>query len=698
MSPMDDDRSMFESDLPAATEPVEEQRNYIQELDALDNAPYTPQRDTTRTEPQPENAPVETSQTYDFFKQSGAEDRLSFEREIAKRDEAKSARAKSEAGLFGKWGQLSEKEQGEWATRELDDAKAERSFWDGARQRYDAMRTAGEERGRAIDESIPEASDYLKAFGRLSPLGIVGQATTDYLSRKIDTERAEAAKRIGTAEQIIAGKREGAIVGPTRAYTEGFITGVTDSVLAKAIQGVGEGWGYARMAMGKSDAPTDNNIYAVGKWIENKTKEYFPGDPARQEEFAAKFAQGAGSMVGFMGPTLAASVFTRVTPRVAGTIAGTLGAFSQSGAMFDEATQAALKRGDPVDEKTRLLAYLAGFPIGATEAVPVAELFSRPGGQIARAALIQMVEEGGQEYVQTVLENLTARHLYDPDRNWDDGAWEGLAIGAILGGGMGAGAATVARRTGRTVAEPPVVRPRTPEEEPPEVKAMLEGPPSRLGQGLGEIAQQSQDVGTGVRQLMDRPAAPLPPDVMEALRQFAPELASKYEAEAAPAQPEAAAAPQETTAVEEAPAERPTSVTPEEAADREEEITTELPAVAADAEQYLVDTERTDVVLTDAENRRITDLWLDGVPVDQGVEQVLAARAPAEPVVRAPEQPAAPVARETPSVPLEDIDVEIEVEVAGEGPQTLQLPASEAVRMIDRRLTALERLRECLAA
>ena len=80
----------------------------------------------------------------------------------------------------------------------------------------------------------------------------------------------------------------------------------------------------------------------------------------------------------------------------------------------------------PVDENDILAATLLSVPIGATEAFPIAHLFHGQKVDWLKRIFAQAYEEGGQECVQQVAENFTARAHYDDKRKWDDNAWDGL--------------------------------------------------------------------------------------------------------------------------------------------------------------------------------------------------------------------------------------------------------------------------------
>jgi hypothetical protein len=265
----------------------------------------------------------------------------------------------------------------------------------------------------------------------------------DWLERKVQENIAGAQQRQREADEIAAGTRP----GPTgeiqtelgRATARGLVT-----TTANTLKGAAYGYQYARR--GTMSEAAETKIYELAAVIDEWARQTFPNDPARQHEMSVMLAEGTGSMVTFMGPGLAASMLTRGGPTLLAWLAtaatsGTTGALAQSGAMTDDALRAMRAGrtvgGEPVtEEMVRRVFPWAAF-LGATEAAPIAHFLNRTGGTLALNVITQMIEEGGQEFVQQVGENVVARSHYDDLRQWDDNAWSGLAVGAILGGSMG---------------------------------------------------------------------------------------------------------------------------------------------------------------------------------------------------------------------------------------------------------------------
>ncbi len=194
-------------------------------------------------------------------------------------------------------------------------------------------------------------------------------------------------------------------------------------------------------------------LYRAGETIDQTVRDYFPTNPEYQDEFLADVFGGLGSMGGFMlafavtrGPTQAVVSRTGLTTatlpgRVGiGAIQATptagLGITIQQSMAFENA----LRAGADID-----VAFDAAYSpyttiAGASEAVPIANFFNRAdkasGGQISaaiRRMVIQGTEEGIQEGFQTVMENLTAQDLYDPERQLWTGAPYASGVGFTTG-------------------------------------------------------------------------------------------------------------------------------------------------------------------------------------------------------------------------------------------------------------------------
>jgi N12 class adenine-specific DNA methylase/predicted kinase len=354
------------------------------------------------------------------------------------RDAEERARVQSSYGLFGSsWGLYDDEGSKNWATGEQTAAQDSIAFWTKTR---DYLRTRRERMGEAAKGATTGTFTLLPGLPGIkvpTPEG-ASHGFQDWAERKADENIEHAQLRKSLADEMVAGERESAKVKPWLAMSRSLAKGVTQDVIANLLKGAGAGLSYAQNAIdGTSfEASENSEFYKLGQLIEAKTEEAFPDDPARAHEFKIKLARGAGSMVGFYGPGLAYQMIAKAGPKAMMAMTAGMGSGAQSGAMYEDASRAMAERPGEVTEEDRFKAWLAGIGTGATEALPLGHWLSGPGSGTFRKALAEAWEEGGQEFTQAFLENIAAAQLYDPDRKWDDNAWEGMAIGGLLGAKM----------------------------------------------------------------------------------------------------------------------------------------------------------------------------------------------------------------------------------------------------------------------
>lgn len=169
--------------------------------------------------------------------------------------------------------------------------------------------------------------------------------------------------------------------------------------------------------------------------VDSMMESLMPGDKARSKDFFTKLTAGGGGMVGFMAAGLAANVIG-LPVSAATTMVGAL----QGGS--DQFTDAE-KFG--ANGMQKLLAYLGGAGLGATEAIPInralASLEHATGGVVSRllqTTASSSLEEFIQELGQSIGQDIVAQKIYDENRSIDWGeAFENAAVGGILGAMMG---------------------------------------------------------------------------------------------------------------------------------------------------------------------------------------------------------------------------------------------------------------------
>lgn len=191
----------------------------------------------------------------------------------------------------------------------------------------------------------------------------------------------------------------------------------------------------------------DRPLYRAGEVMDEVVRDAMPVNPEHQEEFMTKVFGGLGSVVGYMTVFATTRRPTQaVTKRLGGgkgvTLAGQTAATAGVGITTQQAFafEGALREGADID--VAFDAMYSGYTMaaGASEAVPILNFMRRAdkmtGGQITKAlkrAAIQGTEEAAQEVFQSIMENLTAQDLYDPERQLWGGTGEAGSIGFTTG-------------------------------------------------------------------------------------------------------------------------------------------------------------------------------------------------------------------------------------------------------------------------
>jgi len=611
-----------------------QERDLKTELDALDEQSANP------VESWPEN--VFSQGTSDAVKALGVEDaiaRATQEQEAARKAEqeqsvidnareavridAENAQAQQRRGVFGdSFGVLTPEESQTAAKSEYDWSK------------WLADRTAkGAEFFNQPSQSI------LDSVLKYNPVGLIQGATM----RGLD---ASQGKRFKAAEDVMEGRAPMPELTPTRAFIENTIRGAANAFVVDTIQSLGIARGYATKLSGgkyleqadqlKVD-PSDDPLYKIGLNVEEFVKKQFPGDAARQQQFAQQLAQGVGSTAGFAGSGWLGKV-AGLGERGVLALIGLTGAASQSAQTFKEVT-AALKKGDAT-ETDRTLNMLAAIALGATEAAPFAPTIG-PGlklGARAASAIEQATEESLQEGVQQFGQNLVTQQTYDPNQTLMEGVPEGMAIGGLTGGAFGGamgGHANVAAQSGdnKPVQEARLRTPNTATDAGPAAPAdtrpvapMMEGPAQRGAPGTrAEPEVFSEPDLEAARKAIQQAAQGLPLDTVAEpapVEETAPEpTAEPVEAETGDANTQIA---NEVSNFLDIPDEYRADV--EDAVRAVDQMVSDdqldLPAVFADIEQYLAENE-IDTDISDDDVKAIARAVYEGKDLGAAVDRAL---------------------------------------------------------------------------
>lgn len=231
-----------------------------------------------------------------------------------------------------------------------------------------------------------------------------------------------------TRDPVTGGKYDPADYGPVAGRIASgagsFVQGGTD-ILAGLPKSAAIGWGALT-----GERPEQLGAYKWGQSISDFAAGNFPASPKYADEFiTADLTRGAGSALGFLGAGLAGRALS-LGKMGATAIAGVAGAATGATAQYEEAKAA----GAP--DSTAFWAALGGAGTGSLEALPVMGLLNktplsmslvakigllnkRTGGRVVSALVKSLaggVDDGVQELVQSIGDDLIAKGLYDESR------------------------------------------------------------------------------------------------------------------------------------------------------------------------------------------------------------------------------------------------------------------------------------------
>jgi hypothetical protein len=188
-------------------------------------------------------------------------------------------------------------------------------------------------------------------------------------------------------------------------------------------------------------------LYRAGEAVEDFGKEALAPRPGFEGSLTRDVGAGFGSVVTGIG----ASMIPVAGPAVAGTM------FVTSGQ--GEAAERAVKAGateDQIYQATRGGGSLAGATDVVDALLPMLGSSGKALGlihRIGRAAIIDAFAEGGQEGLQQLIQNATAKGIYKPDQDVFEDVPRNMLVGAIVGGSVG-GLTGAAEGRGQAAAPP----------------------------------------------------------------------------------------------------------------------------------------------------------------------------------------------------------------------------------------------------
>ena len=436
-------------------------------------------------EPEPRQE-IEFGETASYLRDAGFFDDLVLDQQIARRSESEEARDKSSLGVLGSWDTLDDARRSTWVTEEKSAAKDSESFWGGMRDAAtsvrdrtpvvppqvgiaSAVRPVIDWATRKSGEMVAQAqrrqivADQMEAGVKAGPRTGITRRNVETLARSFGEGVGSIAAGAGRFNRYAADALFGRGIDDSEARRLAFAENKPFPDEVQVQRGVVEQIrdAYTQTAAREGSLLSKGGEIALrsaaavqsslGNFIIEKSREIFPEDEARQYEFMTKLSQGAGSMLAFMGPTLTATVFTKAGPKVLARIADEFGTEAASkfaekqavatayttsgtlGAAMQAESEAKGAEAAGADYNATRNVFLLNIPGGASEAVPIGHLFASPTGRLLNRIFAEGGEEFSQEFGQQVASNIIAQKFYDPERKWDDGAWESAAVGFILG-------------------------------------------------------------------------------------------------------------------------------------------------------------------------------------------------------------------------------------------------------------------------
>lgn len=175
----------------------------------------------------------------------------------------------------------------------------------------------------------------------------------------------------------------------------------------------------------------DYGMFQAGKRLSEMTERMFPGRKDLQDNFLlTTIPQAFGSSV----PFYATAALGAVAGVNAGVAAAITGAMVGAESLYEKGTKLG------VDPEKKRIGLLFGGLLGATEGVPIADLFKRmdlaTGGSLTGAlkvGTVQAIEEAVQEGFQQLGENATVKYLFGKDQELSEDVASGMGVGGFVG-------------------------------------------------------------------------------------------------------------------------------------------------------------------------------------------------------------------------------------------------------------------------
>ena len=213
-----------------------------------------------------------------------------------------------------------------------------------------------------------------------------------------------------------------------------------DSALSEGLRGIQQN--IQDSALGPDEAYQDAYSSMLGQGLGSFATFMTPGAIARGVGLAGKTAAQIPSLRGIsnvrgLGTTLSTGRARSIEELGALSLAVPMG-ISEQGQRLEQARL----RGEEVGAGKEFIAELAGAGIGMSELLPIERAWRRFGkanmgrfdlGEATKSALMQAGVEGAQEAGAGIMQNLTAKNLYDPELAITDSALDEASVGGGVG-------------------------------------------------------------------------------------------------------------------------------------------------------------------------------------------------------------------------------------------------------------------------
>jgi hypothetical protein len=305
------------------------------------------------------------------------------------------------------------------------DLTADQAFNRKQRKEADAQKALDDARAA---QNMQAATPSMQQDGLLGGVA----AGQDALVKRIELGNQQRAIDSAIGAKVAAGKEQPETQSKTRNIAE---------TTAEAVIGVPKGIGDAFLILSEGanrllgDEGGTKEIRDTREKFDQALGGLAKGDAARKEEWDTAIAQGFGSTAGFAG---AGFVIGKALGLSVSATTALSGALPQASQMYAEA------EAKGASELQKWSMFVAGLPLGASEALPIANFLENwnraTGGALRKLithAAIESFEEGSQETGQQAGENVAMRLSgVDPNRDPMQGVAKGGAVGALTGAGM----------------------------------------------------------------------------------------------------------------------------------------------------------------------------------------------------------------------------------------------------------------------